>query len=207
MVSALLSEENFLRSPISVERFSAKNVQYAASPDYYNDLANLNGVSSYQSGVNLTILNTRGFGNIANFHFLQLIDGMDSSSPTLNFPTGSIVAINELDVANVELVPGASSALYGPNAFNGLLATTSKSPFEKQGFSAQIKGGTTHDNIRQRWYPLQQFDARFAHVWNNKIGIKFNSSVLFAREWIANDYTVDRVQPYASNSPYQCTRL
>jgi hypothetical protein len=33
----------------------------------------------------------------------------------------------------VELLPGASSALYGANAFNGILFMTSQSPFTSQG--------------------------------------------------------------------------
>jgi hypothetical protein len=35
----------------------------------------------------------------------------------------------------VELLPGASSALYGANAFNGILFMTSQSPFTSQGIT------------------------------------------------------------------------
>ncbi len=38
---------------------------------------------------------------------------MDNQAPGLNFPVGSVIGLTELDVANVELLPGASSALYG----------------------------------------------------------------------------------------------
>jgi outer membrane cobalamin receptor len=40
---------------------------------------------------------------------------------------------SEIDVQSVELLPGASSALYGANAFNGILFMTSQSPFTSQG--------------------------------------------------------------------------
>ena len=71
---------------------------------------------------------------------------MDTSSPILNFPTGNLVGINPLDLESVELIPGASSALYGPNAFNGTMLMTSKSPFEYQGLSVQVtQGFTTSD--------------------------------------------------------------
>ena len=58
---------------------------------------------------------------------------MDNASPALNFVLGNLVGINDLDVSSVELLPGASSALYGANAFNGILFMTSKSPFDHQG--------------------------------------------------------------------------
>ena len=48
----------------------------------------------------------------------------------------------------MELIPGASSALYGPNSFNGLLVTTSKSPYQQAGLSAKITAGATKDNTQ-----------------------------------------------------------
>ena len=69
---------------------------------------------------------------------------MDNAAPLLNFPTGNVVGIGELDIHNVELVPGAASALYGPNAFNGIMLMTSKNPFDYQGLSLLGKGGFSY---------------------------------------------------------------
>ena len=68
-----------------------------------------------------------------------MVDGMDNSSPALNFAIGNMLGMSELDVNTVELLPGASSALYGANAFNGMLFMKSKSPFEFQGVSFMAK--------------------------------------------------------------------
>jgi outer membrane receptor protein involved in Fe transport len=57
---------------------------------------------------------------LANTRFMQLVDG-DNSSPLLNFVLGNMIGVSEIDVQSVELLPGASSALYGANAFNGIL--------------------------------------------------------------------------------------
>ncbi|MDZ7648774.1 MAG: Plug domain-containing protein [Cytophagales bacterium] len=118
-------------------------IKQAATPDFYDALANVKGVQTNSGSLNLTSINTRGFATIANVRFVQLVDGMDTQAPLLNFPTGNIIGIGELDAESVELVPGAASALYGPNAFNGILIMKSKSPFEYQGLSAQVKGGVT----------------------------------------------------------------
>ena len=61
---------------------------------------------------------------------------MDTQAPALNFPVGNLNGPSELDVESLELIPGASSALYGPNAFSGVLLINSKNPFEYQGLSA-----------------------------------------------------------------------
>lgn len=62
----------------------------------------------------LTSINTRGFGGISNTRFVQLMDGMDNAAPLLNFPTGNIVGIGELDINNVELVLGAYFCIVWP---------------------------------------------------------------------------------------------
>jgi outer membrane receptor protein involved in Fe transport len=51
--------------------------------------------------------------------------------------------VSEIDVQSVELLPGASSALYGANAFNGILFMNSKSPFTSPGITAYAKFGQT----------------------------------------------------------------
>ncbi len=75
--------------------------------------------------------------------FVQLVDGMDNASPSLNFSVGNLVGLNDLDVQSIEILPGASSALYGANAFNGIMFMKSKSPFKHEGASVYGKTGVT----------------------------------------------------------------
>ena len=132
--------------------------------------------------------------------FVTLVDGMDIAAPLLNFPTGNLVGISGLDVESVELVPGAASALYGPNAFNGILFMNSKSPFEYQGLSAEIKAGAT--TLRcWRNKPTLHFCN---HVMRSRSEINLRSKLisqyLDGTDWAGNDYTTDRV--IAGNLPW-----
>lgn len=106
-------------------------------------MENLKGVDVNTNSLTFQSVNTRGFATFANTRFVQLVDGMDNSSPALNFVLGNLLGMTELDVNSVELLPGASSALYGANAFNGILFMTSKSPFDFPGISAYYKQGIT----------------------------------------------------------------
>jgi hypothetical protein len=45
---------------------------------------------------------------------MQLVDGMDNSSPLLNFVLGNLIGLSEIDVQSVELLP--EPLLYGANA-------------------------------------------------------------------------------------------
>jgi iron complex outermembrane recepter protein len=94
----------------------------------------------------------------------------------------------------MELTPGAASALYGPNAFNGILLMNSKSPFEFQGLSAQMKGGITTSDAHGEAYPFYNFGVRYAKSFNNKFAFKVNFSIFDAEDWRGNDYRQDRLR-------------
>ena len=202
VVSASRVEENILESPVTIEKLDILAIKQAAAPDFYDALSFTKGVNVNKGSLTFTSVNTRGFTTNANTRFVQLIDGMDNSAPLLNFPTGNLVGISELDAESVELVPGAGSALYGPNAFNGILIFNSKSPFDYQGLSVQLKTGVTKSDAGGT-HPMNTFSARWAKSFNNKIAVKVNFSILDAEDWVGNDYTTDRfyANQIRSNDP------
>ncbi|MBT1704689.1 TonB-dependent receptor [Chryseosolibacter indicus] len=195
VVSASRVEESIMRSPVTVEKVDLLAIQQTPAPEFYEALASVKGVQFTSSSLNFPQVNTRGFATIANVRFVQLVDGIDTQAPLLNFPTGNIVGIGELDAESMELVPGAASALYGPNAFNGILIMRSKSPFEYQGLSAQFKGGITTSDAQGKAYPMYNFGLRYAKSFNNKFAFKVNFSILDAEDWHSNDYKTDVVNP------------
>ncbi|RYZ76244.1 MAG: hypothetical protein EOP06_31520, partial [Proteobacteria bacterium] len=186
VVSASRTPERVLQSPVTIERMSAAQVKATSSPTFYDGLENLKEVHFNTSSLSFKSINTRGFAAVANTRFLQLVDGMDNSSPALNFVLGNLVGLSELDVASVELLPGASSALYGANAFNGILFMNSKSPFTNQGISTYFKyGKTMQDAAGTNDY--YDFGFRAATAFSKHIAGKVNFTYMRATEWIAND--------------------
>jgi outer membrane receptor protein involved in Fe transport len=194
VVSASRVEESILKSPVTIEKMDIIAIKQSATPDFYDALANMKGVQVNNGSLNFTAVNTRGFATISNTRFVQWVDGMDTQAPLLNFPTGSIMGLGELDAESLELIPGAASALYGPNAFNGIMIMKSKSPFEYQGLSAQVKQGITNSNAGGS-NPYGLYSARYAKAINDKFAFKLNFSYLKATDWTANDYRTDRNNP------------
>lgn len=82
-----------------------KEIKKTASPSYYDGLENLKEVQMNTSSLTFKSINTRGFATVANVRFMQLVDGMDNSSPLLNFVLGNMIGISEIDVQSVELLP------------------------------------------------------------------------------------------------------
>ena len=186
VISASRTPERVLESPVTIERMSLKEIKSTTAASYYDGLENLKEVHFNTSSLGFKSVNTRGFATVANTRFMQLVDGMDNSSPALNFVLGNLIGLSELDVANVELLPGASSALYGANAFNGIMFMNSKSPFTNQGLSFYFKYGQTTQEIagtNDYW----DFGLRAAHAFTPHFAAKANFTFLRATEWIAGD--------------------
>ncbi|MBQ4819991.1 TonB-dependent receptor [Aquimarina sp. MMG016] len=189
VISASRAPERLFESPVSIERFGIKEIKNTASADFYGGLENLKGVDINTNSLTLKSINTRGFATFANTRFVQLTDGMDNTAPALNFVLGNLIGMSELDVQNIELLPGASSALYGANAFNGILFMNSKNPFDHQGISAYVKGGVTTQEIFDKNETNQFYDVgiRLAHAFSDKFAAKANLSILKGTDWIAAD--------------------
>jgi len=187
VVSASRTPERVRESPVTIERIDTRTIKTTSSPSFYDGLENLKGVDINTNSLTFKSINTRGFASFANARFVQLIDGMDNASPALNFPLGNLVGASELDVKSIEILPGASSALYGANAFNGILFITTKDPFNSSGISAYAKTGYTSQDAagdNQFW----DVGIRTAYVFSKKFAAKANFSYLRGTDWFATDY-------------------
>ncbi len=190
VVSASRIEESVMKSPVAVEKMDIRAIREAAAPDFYSALANFKGIDIATQGLLFKSINMRGFGQTGNPRTVQMIDGMDNSAPGLNFPVDNIAGIPELDVESVEILPGAASALYGPNAIQGLILMNSKSPFLYQGLSANVKTGVmSAENRDVKTTGFYDASIRYAKAFNNKFAFKVNLAYITAKDWQATDYT------------------
>jgi hypothetical protein len=193
-VAASRAPQRILEAPVTVERMSSSTLRNLASPSYYDAITNLKGVDMHTASLTFKTVTTRGFVSSGNTRMNQLIDGMDNQAPGLNFSVGNIIGLTELDVDNVELLAGASSALYGSGGMNGTLLINSKNPFKYQGLSFNIKQGIMHTDGKQRSAaPYYDWSFRYAKNINNKLAFKATMQFLKASDWQAEDYqNVDR---------------
>jgi iron complex outermembrane recepter protein len=189
VISASRVEESVLQSTVTIEKLDLLQLRNSASSSFYDALKNLKGVDVTTHSLTFQAPNTRGFGANSNLRMLQLIDGVDNQGPGLGFSPGNLLGASELDIESVELLPGASSVLFGPGAINGTLLMKSKSPFEYQGLSSYVRFGMNNFNSKSaNPSPLLDFGFRYAKALNDKFAFKINMSYLEAQDWHANDY-------------------
>jgi outer membrane receptor protein involved in Fe transport len=118
---------------------------------------------------------------------MQLVDGIDMQAATLGVPLGNAIGPTELDIQNIEITPGAASALYGMNAINGLANLVTKNPFKNQGLSFFQRTGVNHvDGIDHDPSLLTETAIRYAKAFKDKFAFKINAGYLKATDWISN---------------------
>src|ERR1700681_2356356 len=188
VVSATRSQIRSLESPVSIERLSSTAIREVPAPTFYDAIANLKGVDVVTSSILFKTMGTRGFNGSGNLRMNQLVDGMDNQAPGLNFSVGNIVGLIELDVDNVELLPGASSALYGSGGMTGTILMTSKDPYKYQGLSAQVRQGVNHiGDPGTSAAPYYDWMARYAQAFN-KFAFRVSAEYTQAKDWAGTDY-------------------
>lgn len=128
-------------SPLTIEAMDVIAIKETPAADFYDGLGALKGVDLTAASLGFKVINTRGFNSTSPVRSLQIINGVDNQAPGLNFSLGNFLGSSELDVNKVEIIVGASSAFYGPNAFNGVISMETKDPFFNEGLSAFVKVG------------------------------------------------------------------
>ena len=189
IVSASRVQENILQSSVTVEKMDIREINSTGAPNFYDALANIKGIDMNTHSLLFKLPNSRGFNGETNYRFNQLIDGIDNAPPGLSFSAGNINGLAQLDVESVEIIMGASSALYGPGGMNGTMLITGKNPFEYPGLSASIQTGVMNmgsDVLNAT--PMLDANLRYAKSFNDKFAIKFVASYLKAQDWAASDY-------------------
>ena len=185
-------KEKLKESPLTVESMGAQSIRETPASDFYEALGHLKGVDVTSASLGFRIVNTRGFNSTSPVRTLQVIDGVDNQSPGLNFSLGNFLGASELDVINQEIVVGASSAYYGPGAFNGVISMTTKDPFKYQGIQVKQK-------VAERG--LTETAIRYAKAFGGKPGqekwaMKANLFYMKAYDWEA-----DNMDAVKSGSP------
>ncbi len=187
VVTASRVAENILKSPVAIEKLDIRAIRETAAPSFYDALENVKGVQMTTSSLTFKVPNTRGFNIPNNFRFMQLVDGVDMQAATLGVPLGNAIGPTELDIASVEITPGAASALYGMNAINGMANLLTKSPFLYQGLSIYHKTGVNHvDGKDHDPAILTESALRYAKAFNNRFAFKVNFSYMQGIDWRSN---------------------
>jgi iron complex outermembrane receptor protein len=161
------------------------------------------GVDVVQSGVNDFNVNARGFNSSLNRRMLVLQDGRDLAIAFLGSQEWNGMTQPLEDLGKVEVVRGPGSALYGANAFSGVVNITTPTAREVVGTKVTLAGGE-----------LETFrgDLRHASVFaGDRLGFRinagYNRSDTYSRtRTLADGTSLQREYADATDEPVGLTR-
>jgi iron complex outermembrane receptor protein len=161
------------------------------------------GADVVQSGVNDFNVNARGFNSSLNRRVLVLQDGRDLSIAFLGSQEWNGMTQPLENLGKVEMVRGPGSALYGANAFSGVINITTPTAREALGTKATLSGGE-----------LETFRGDFRHAGlfaGDRFGYSINGGYNRSDTWSRSRTRLDGTslqQEYApaTDEPVPLTR-
>ncbi|MGA8853792.1 MAG: TonB-dependent receptor plug domain-containing protein, partial [Christiangramia sp.] len=153
VIISLLRPEKITQTPASIQVLTTNDLDRFAGSNTGELIARLQGVEFTRYGVDGITFNARGLNSAFNNKMLQIIDGRISAAALSGglpvFNNGTTI---KDDIQQIEIILGPQTALYGPNAHNGVFNTVTKDPRIYPGTSVSLSAGNQ-----------SQFSGRFRH--------------------------------------------
>ncbi|MBI3194413.1 MAG: TonB-dependent receptor [Ignavibacteriae bacterium] len=126
---ASFKKERITDAPASVSLIDTKDIiRTSSSGQLPKILESQPGIDLAQNGLFDFNINTRGFNSSLNRRMLILLDGRDLGTAFLGATEWNGLSIPLEELGHIELVRGPGSALYGANAYNGVINISSFPP-------------------------------------------------------------------------------
>jgi outer membrane receptor for ferrienterochelin and colicins len=161
VISASRQAEKLTNAPATISVINARAISELPTFNVAELLGRQRGVDYVRSGVLGIGINARGFNSAFNPKNLQINDSRLSTLIATGLPLGALSTTVKEDVERVEVILGPSSALYGPNAHNGLLNTITKDPRTSEGTTVALSAGN-QNVISARLRHATKFNDKFA---------------------------------------------
>lgn len=134
----------------------------------------LPGMHMAETGIQQSSVVARGFNQVGSSSLLTIVDGRYANLPSLRLSTLSFLPNPDLDLERVEVLRGPASALYGPNAANGVLHLITASPIDRPGASASLATGERS---------VLQAQFRHAMAFSSRSGVKISAGYFQGEDW------------------------
>lgn len=170
IISASRRPQKVQDAPASVSIISAKDIKNSADAvDPTRSLVNIPGVTIQQQSANTLNIEMRAGSGVFGTSTFPILDYRYLVTPSagtfLSYQTG----LSNIDIAKVEVVRGAASALYGPGVTSGVVHFMSKNPIDYPGTTVELLAGT-----------LSTLGANLRHAYANEsktLGFKINAKI------------------------------
>ncbi|TAL70728.1 MAG: TonB-dependent receptor [Bacteroidetes bacterium] len=174
IVTASRKSEKALDAPASISIVDSKEISQNNSLTPIDNIRTVQGVDMVQKGLMQKDYSIRGLNNVFSGATLTFTDGRLANLSALKANVSYLFPIIEDDIDRIEVVLGPGSALWGPNASNGIVNIITKSPFASKGTTISLSGGEMS---------FMQGAIRNAGTFGDNFGYKITAQYTSAQDW------------------------
>ena len=139
--TAIRREQPISQAPSNVYVITAEDIRQSGAPDVPTILRRIPGLEVMQvTGADFNV-SVRGNNQLFANKMLVLIDGRSVYIDVQGFVFWKGLPITLPEIKQIEVIKGPVAALYGFNAFDGVVNIITKSPEEMKGTTLQMGGG------------------------------------------------------------------
>jgi iron complex outermembrane receptor protein len=135
VVSGSRTEEKLINTPVTMTVITADVIENAPTRNFAELLRSVPGLNLTQVSARDINATTRGATSTLSTGQLALLDGRSLYQDFFGFVMWDFLPVNLNEIKQVEVIRGPASAVWGANAFNGVINVLTKSPREIQGTS------------------------------------------------------------------------
>lgn len=139
--TAIRREQPISQAPSNVYVITAEDIRQSGAPDVPTILRRIPGLEVMQvTGADFNV-SVRGNNQLFANKMLVLIDGRSVYIDVQGFVFWKGLPVTLPEIKQIEVIKGPVAALYGFNAFDGVVNIITKSPEEMKGTTLQMGGG------------------------------------------------------------------
>jgi outer membrane receptor for ferrienterochelin and colicins len=195
-----------LEAPAAIEVVTTEDIRERPTITVTDHVKEKAGVDVVTTGLQGNYTVVRGFNNIFSGATLTLTDNRIARVPSLRANIAHLQPTNNLDIDRVEVVLGPGSALYGPNAANGVIHFITTSPIDRPGVAVSLAGGLRQQNGFSTSVDLPvsgtttiategtdegvwQVEGRAAYKVSDQFGVKLSGQYFTGTDYFFTDAT------------------
>ncbi len=186
---AVRHEQPISEAPSNVYVITDEDIRHSGAPDLPTILRRIPGIEVIQmSGAQFDV-SVRGDNQAFTNKMLVLVDGRSIYDDIEGEVFWKAIPVTLPEIKRIEVLKGPASALYGFNAFDGVVNIITKSPEEMKGTTLQFGGGEfgTISSAAIQAGTYEKFGYRLSigrdqnNQWRNRDALAFRSHKFNAR--------------------------
>lgn len=185
--------EKETEAPAAVTSVERRDIEEVPTTTTVEHVISEPAVDVIKTGLQSNYVVVRGFNNIFSGATLTLTDNRIARVPSLRANISHLNPTTNLDLQRIEVVLGPGSALYGPNAANGVIHSITKSPIDYPGANFSVAGGMRMQQDGPGFEGdnegLFQGEGRIAISPSEQVGVKVSGQYFAGTEWEFVDET------------------